>query len=64
MEGASVLQNISSLQKECPYSLLFANGQGKTFLLELNKGSLVYNQAEGQGPPGKPLSVIIITKAV
>ena len=25
----------------------------------LNKGTLVYRQAQGQGPPAKPLSVII-----
>ena len=29
----------------------------------LNKGTFVYRQAQGQGPPAKPLSVIIITEA-
>ena len=29
----------------------------------MNKGTSVYSQAEGQGPSGKPLSMIIIIKA-
>lgn len=29
----------------------------------LNRGTLVYSQTEGQGPPGKPLSIVIIIKA-
>ena len=29
----------------------------------LNKGTLVYRQAQGQGPPAKPLSMIIMTEA-
>lgn len=29
----------------------------------LKKSALVYRQAQGQGPPAKPLSVIIITEA-
>ena len=37
-------------------------GRDKLSLHELNKGTLVYSQAEGQGPPGKPLSMIIIIK--
>ena len=36
----------------------------KLSLQKLNKGSLVYSQAEGQGLPGPPLSMIIITKAM
>ena len=36
----------------------------KLSLQELNKGSLVYCQAEGQGLPGMPLSMIIITNAM
>ena len=44
-------------------SLLFTGGQGQTSLHELNKGTLVYSQAEGQGPPGKAVIMIIITKA-
>ena len=38
-------------------------GRDKLSLQELNKGTLVYSQAEGQGPPGKPLSMIAIIKA-
>ena len=58
-KGSSVLQNISqgmpSLQKGCVREKLSCH--------ELNKGILVYIQAEGQGPPGKPLSMNIIIKA-
>ena len=32
--------------------------------LSLNKGTLVYSQVEGQSPPGKPISMIMITKAM
>ena len=35
----------------------------KQSLQGLKKGTLVYSQAEGQHPPGKPLSMIIIIKA-
>ena len=38
-------------------------GRDKLSLPELNKGTFLYSQAEGQGPPGKPLSLIIIIKA-
>ena len=67
VKGSSVLQNISkgksSLQKGC-VSLLYSQvGRDKLSLRELNKGTLVYSQAEGQGPPGKPLSMIIVIKA-
>ena len=64
MKRSSVLQNIfkgtGSLWKGyC--SLLFIAGRGQS-LPELNKGTLVYSQAEGQGPQGKPLHMIIITR--
>ena len=59
VKGSSVLQNISkgmpSLQKGCVREKLSCH--------ELKKGILVYIQAEGQGPPGKPLSMNIIIKA-
>ena len=42
-------------------SLLFIAGQGQS-LHELNKGTLVSSQAEGQGPQGKPLNKILITR--
>ena len=52
---------MSSLQKGCvTYSQV---GRDKLSLHVLNKGTLVYSQAEGQGPPGKPLSINIIIKA-
>ena len=34
-------------------------GEDKVSLPELNKSTLVYSQA-GQGPPGKPVSMILI----
>ena len=37
-------------------------GRDKLSIQELNKGTFVYSQAEGQGPSGKPLSMIIIIK--
>ena len=50
-----------SLQKWCvTYSQV---GRDKLPLHVLNKGTLVYSQAEGQGPPGKLLSMIITIKA-
>ena len=59
VKGSLVLQNISkgmsSLQKGCVREKLSCH--------ELNKGTLVYSQVEGQSPPGKPLSMIIIIKA-
>ena len=67
MKGSSVLQNISkgmaSLWKGCVNLFYSQVGRDKLSLQELNKGTLVYSQAEGQGPPGKPLSMIIIIKA-
>ena len=66
VKGSSVLQNISkgmvSLWKGCVNLFYSQVGRDKLFS-ELNKGTLVYSQAEGQGPPGKPLSMIIIIKA-
>ena len=66
VKWSSVLQNIpkgmSMLQKGC-INLFYSQGGDKQSLQELNKGTLVYSQAEGQGPPGKPLSLIIIMKA-
>ena len=68
MKGSSVLQNISkglaSLWKGCVNLFYSQMGRNKLSLQELNKGTLVYCQAEGQGPPGKPLSMIIIIKAI
>ena len=67
MKGSSVLQNISqgmgSLQKGCANLFYSQVGRSKLCLQKLNKGTLVYSQAEGQGPPGKPLSMIIMIKA-
>ena len=67
VKGSSVLQNISkgksSLQKGCVSLLCSQVGREKLSLREPNKGTLVYSQAEGQGPPGKPLSMIIVIKA-
>ena len=67
MKGSSVLQNISkgitSLWKGCVNLFCSQVGRDKLFS-ELNKGTLVYSQAEGQDPPSKPLSIIIIIKAM
>ena len=67
VKGSSVLQNISnamaSLWKGCVNLFCSQVGRDKLSLQELNKGTLVYSQAEGQGCPGKPLSMIIIVKA-
>ena len=53
-----------SLQKRC-VSLFYSQvDKDKLSLHEPNKGTLVYSQQEGQGPPGKPLSMIIIIKQV
>ena len=63
------LQSCKASPGECP---AFRRGMlissihrwaGQVSLHELNKGTLVYHQAEGQGPPGKPFSMIIIMKA-
>ena len=67
VKGSSVFQNISkgmsSLWKRCVNLFYSQVGRDKLSFPQLNKGILVY-QAEGQGPPGKPLSMIIIIKAV
>ena len=67
MKGSSVLQNIpkgmSMLQKGCINLFYLQVGMDKLSLQELNKGTVVYIQAEGLGPPGKPFSMIIIIKA-
>ena len=67
VKGSSVLQNISKgmskLQKGC-VSLFYSQvGRDKLSVHKMKKGTLVYSQAEGQGPPGKPLSINIIIKA-
>ena len=65
VKGSLILQNISkgmsSLQKRRVNLFYSQVGRNKLFLHELNKGTLVYCQTEGQGPPGKPFSMIIIT---
>jgi len=67
VKGFSVLQNIykgmASLWKRCVNLFYSQVGRDKLSLQELNKGTVVYIQAEGLGPPGKPLSMIIITRA-
>lgn len=67
MKGSSVLHNISkgmsSPQKGRVNLINSQVGRDKLSFQELNKGILVYSQAEGQGPPGKPLSMIIIIEA-
>ena len=67
MKGSSVLQNISkgmsSLQKGCVNIFDSQVGRDNLSLQELKKGILVYSQAEGQGPPSKTLSMIIIIEA-
>ena len=66
--GSSVLQNISkgmkSLLKGCVNLFYLQVGRDKLSLPKLNRGILVYSQAGGQGPPGKPFSAIIIIKAM
>ena len=51
-----------SLRKGCINLFYSQVGRDKISLRELNKSTLVYSQAEGQGPPGKPLSMIAIIK--
>ena len=64
VKGSSVWQNISkgvaSLWKGCVNLFFSQVGRDKLSLHKLNKGNVVYSPAEGQGPPGKPLSMIII----
>ena len=56
---SSGLQNISkgmsSLHKRCVHLFCSQVGRDKLSLHQLNKGTLVYSPAEGQGPPGRPL---------
>ena len=67
VKGSSVLQNISkgmfSLWKGCANLFCSQVGRDRLPLQELNKGTLFHSHAEGQGPPGKPLTMIIIIKA-
>ena len=53
----------NSLQKRYVNLFYSQEGRNKLSLQELNKGTLVYSQAEGQGPPGKPGRMIVIIKA-
>ena len=53
---------MACLSKQCVSLSWSQVGGDKLSLHELYKGILVYSQAEGQGPPGKPLFMIIITK--
>ena len=55
---------MASLWKGCVNLFDSQVGRDKPSLQELNRGALVYSQAGGQGPPGKPGSIIIITKAM
>ena len=54
LRGSSVLQNISkgmkSILKGCVNLFYLQVGRDKFSLPELNKGTLVYSQAEGQDP--------------
>ena len=60
----NISKGMSSLQKGWVNLFYSQVSREKLSLQELNKGILVYSQAEGQGPPGKPLSMIIIIKAM
>ena len=53
----------SSLQKECVNLFYSQVGRDKLSLHKLNKSTLVHSQAEGQGTPGKPVSMMTIIKA-
>ena len=55
---------MARLWKGCVNLFYSQVSRDKLPVYELNKGTLVYSQAEGQGPPGKPLSMIIIIKAM
>ena len=54
MKGSSFLQNVSngmtSLWKECVNQFYSEAGRVRLSFYDLNKGSLVYSQAEGQDP--------------
>ena len=66
VKASSVLRDIAkgmtSLWKGCVNLFHSQVGRDKPSLLELNKGTSVYSQAEGRCPPGKPLNMIIIIK--
>ena len=66
VKGSSALQNFSKemsrLQKGCVHLFYSQVGRDKLSLQELNKGTLVYSQADRQGSPAKPLSMILIIK--
>ena len=67
-KGFSVLLNVSrgmvSLWRGFVNHFYSQRGRDKLSLPELKKGTLVCSQAEGQGPPGKSLSMVIITRAL
>ena len=67
VKASSVLRDIAkgmtSLWKGCVNLFHSQVGRDKPSLLELNKGTSVYSQADGQDPPGNALSMIIIIKA-
>ena len=67
VKESSALQNcskgMSRLQKGCIHLFYSQVGRNKLSIQELSKGTLVYSQADRQGSPGKPLSMIIIIKA-
>ena len=66
VKGSSALQNISqgmSSRFKGHVNLFYSRvGRHKLSLHELSKGALFNCQVEWQGPPGKPLSMIIIIK--
>ena len=66
VKGSSLFQNISKGMEAFGRGVLLSSihrWAGTSYLPELNKGTLVYSQAEGQGRSGKPLNTIIIIKA-
>ena len=67
-KGSSVLQNtfegMASLWKGCVNLFYSQMAKDKLSLHKLNKGTLVYSQAEWQGPPDKPLSIITMTNVM
>ena len=67
VKGSSVLQNIckrmACLWKGCVNLFYSQVGRDKLSLSWTKAKALVYSQAEGQDPPGKALSMIIIIKA-
>ena len=66
VKASSVLRDIAkgmtSLWKGCVNLFYSQMGRDKLSLCKLSKGTLLYRQAEGQGPSGKPLNMIIIIK--